>query len=248
MSARTYQTPAGPLYSVTTVLGIIDKSQALVPWGANCAVKYIRNAIDSMQDSCSTIATDKLEQVYQEARNAHRNIKEDAADVGSQVHDMIERWCKMPGKRCIIPSEDTDPRVINGFTLFLQWAEEVELEPLENEIQVYSARHEFAGTLDLIARGKFNKRWRKKRTYLIDFKTSNDFYESFGPQVAAYKEGYIECNGKYTIDGTGVLRLGKEDGKPEFRDSTEHHHINWLRFLAAKDAYHLWRGRPNGHV
>jgi hypothetical protein len=246
MSARTYQTPAGPLYSVTTVLGIIDKSQALVPWGANCAVKHIRGALSTQIEDGYPVPLEMFENALQEARNAHRNIKEDAADVGSQVHNLIEDWCKSKGHISPKP-EAFDPRVINGFNLFLQWAQEVELEPLENEIQVYSARHEFAGTLDLIARGKFNKRWRKKRTYLIDFKTSNGFYETFPLQVAAYSQGYVEGGGRHTIDGIGVLRLGKEDGKPEFKDYTEHQILAFEQFLAAKNLYMLMRGRPRGH-
>ena len=142
-----------------------------------------------------------------------------------------------------------DSRVVNAFDLFVNWAKEVELEPLIIEQPVHSLRHEYGGTFDILARGKFDKKWRKKRTYLIDTKTSKAIYDTFPAQVASYSEAYREMAAAkrlpaHKVDGEGIIRVGKTDVEFEFVDCTEHHDLNFLRFLSLKDAYILWNGRP----
>jgi hypothetical protein len=68
-------------------------------------------------------------------------------------------------------------------------------------------------------------------------------YDSYEMQDAAYSEAF-RVEGKITIEGEGVLRVGKEDAKPDFHDSTERHYLRFEQFLAAKNLFVLMKGRP----
>ena len=249
---RIYTTPVGRLWSVTTLLGIIDKSGPLTYWAAKQAVLYVEQELEKAYvtyPASYEIPVRDMRRILDAAKKEFRNAKEKAANRGKEVHKLIEEWVRQGYKGTDDLEEDfpkaSNGEIANSFQLFLNWAREAELEPLESERVIYHPNQEFAGTADLIARGKFNKKWRKSRIYLLDMKTSKDFYETFGPQISAYTEGYRNTpKSKHQIDGMGIIRIGVEDGKPEFRDYTEHHSLNYMRFLAAKEAYILWKGRP----
>lgn len=244
---RTYPTEHGKVWSSTTILGMKDKSYPLMFWASALAGDFIEHEIleqGEVRDGNVVIPEITLADIIGRGKRAFQVKTTEAADIGTTVHRLVEAWCK--GKK--IPLIQ-DPLVKNAFDLFLSWAKQVDLEPLVVEQKVWSLRHEYGGTLDIVARGKFNPKWRKKRVYTIDTKTSKGIYETFAPQVASYTEAYRERAGekgfpKIKIDGEGIIRVGKEDGKPEWADFTEHHDINFQRFLALKDAYILWNGRP----
>ena len=248
---RSYPTEQGGVWSSTTILGIKDKSGALTQWAANECAKYIDEAV------CSTATREEgradyirlplstFKMIVESGKKAFRSKKDEAADIGTTVHRLIEGWFKV-GRHPMLPM---DSRVVNAFDLFVSWAKEVELEPLIIEQPVHSLRHEYGGTFDILARGKFDKKWRKKRTYLIDTKTSKAIYDTFPAQVASYSEAYREMAAAkrlpaHKVDGEGIIRVGKTDVEFEFVDCTEHHDLNFLRFLSLKDAYILWNGRP----
>lgn len=249
-SGRSYETPIGLCWSVTTVIGILDKSGPLTYWAARCATEYIYNKVHGLADlyKKNSIKLETLDPILEEARKEFKNVKDEAADIGNQVHEIIEKWCKsnigkVPEYSLELP-EGIDPRVVNGVNLFLQWAKEVEFEPLHSELFVYHPKYEYAGTTDIIAKGRFDKRWKKKRTYLIDIKTSKGIYETYLMQDAAYVEAF-RVDGKIVIEGEGVIRVGKEDAKPEWHDATADHMLNFDRFIAAKNLFVLMKGRPS---
>jgi hypothetical protein len=256
---RSYGTPAGRVWSATTILGFKDKP-ALVQWASNMAVDYLRGELldhlhDDPEGRCYYhLDSGVMSGLLTEAKTAHRRALKEAGDIGTIVHQLIaDHLCK---REVVIPRGD---EILNAFSLFLVWADTVELEPLVLERSVVSTRHEYGGTFDLIARGRFNPKWRKKRTYMIDTKTSKGIYDTFGPQVAAYSEAYREMvlgghvfrdegnnTGKINpkIDGEGIIRVGKTDANFEFVDVSKDHAKNLRKFLVLKDAYIAWNGRP----
>src|SRR5271157_1505287 len=81
------------LHGVTTVLRVIDKSNALVPWASKkCAEKILRT-IPITPDSLmvAPISLADFTKLVMEAKNAHKEILEDASDVGHAAHLCLEK-------------------------------------------------------------------------------------------------------------------------------------------------------------
>lgn len=226
----------GKFWSVTTILGILEKP-ALVQWAANCAVQHITDHIVELLTSPKETI-----RILQEAKTAHKAIKDDAADIGTQVHEWIEVWA---GNGPLPPVPDNQ-LVVNGISAFLEWASSVELRPVESEVRVYHPQYRYAGRFDLIATLRQGKQ-RKPRTYLLDIKTSSAVYDSMLYQLAGYEEAYRVCDGKHKIDGRGIIRLDKKTGKPEWKEYTNIEEIaGWEIFKRLSEVYYLIKGTPNG--
>lgn len=236
----------GKFWSVTTILGILEKP-ALVQWAANCAVNYITEAF-AFTD---TLTPQGIADILTQAKAAHKNIKDEAADIGTQVHEWIEKWAEsMMGQQPNYtgPCEKliSDERVLNGVTAFMEWAKSVELKPVESEVKVWHPQYRYAGRFDLIATLKQGKQ-RKPRTYLIDIKTSSAIYDSMLYQLSAYEEAYRVCDGRHKIDGRGIIRLDKQTGKPQWQEYGNMEEIHgWEIFRRLADVYYLIKGTPNG--
>lgn len=236
----------GKFWSVTTILGILEKP-ALVQWSANCAAEYVREKLLTLP----AIWSEDIICICDEAKTAHKTIKDDAADIGTQVHDWIEKWAgTMRGQQpnYTAPCEKLVPdiSVRNGIAAFMEWAKEVNLLPLESEVRVYHPQYRYAGRFDLIATLKQGKQ-RKPRTYLIDIKTSSAIYDSMLYQLAGYEEAYRVCDGKHKIDGRGIIRLDKKTGKPEWKEYNDSEEIyGWNIFFRLAEIYYLIKGTPNG--
>lgn len=225
----------GKFWSVTTILGILEKP-ALVQWAANCAVQHITDNIVDFLTS-----PEETKRILDEARTAHRAVKDHAADIGTQAHEWIERWLTDSS----IPLPDDD--VVRGaVTTFIEWAKSVNLSPIASEVKVFHPSFRYAGRFDLLATLKQGKQ-RKSRTYLIDIKTSGSIYDSMLYQLAAYEEAYRVCDGKHKIDGRGIIRLDKTTGKPEWKEYTNIEEIaGWEIFKRLSEIYYLIKGTPNG--
>lgn len=72
-------------------------------------------------------------------------------------------------------------------------------ELISSEDFVWSDKHKYAGTADLVV--KMNN-----ETWLLDIKTSNSIHKSFDLQLASYAKGLEESKG-IKIDRTGIIWL-----------------------------------------
>lgn len=169
----------------TGVTGFKDKSGILMQWAANQAV-----------EAKSSGATDE------EARYAHRVKKETAGDIGTRVHNWIEKH--LHGED--LPYTDDMKASVEGY---LTWETERKPETLWSERIVYSKEHDYAGKLDW--GGKLDGRYG-----LIDFKTGNadnefnSYRKTYTGRMRAKTEHYIQ-NAGYDIP------ISEEDGiKAEF--------------------------------
>jgi hypothetical protein len=141
--------------------------------------------------------------VYDGIRSAYKEISNEAKEVGTQVHKWIELWIKFKiyGGVSVAdyPFESKIP--MRGFH---KWVESRDIEWILTEQKVYSKQHQFAGTVDAVAKidGK---------VCVIDFKTSAKIYKEHYLQVSAYY-GVLQEMG-IALDYGMIVRFDKEEEK-----------------------------------
>lgn len=216
--------------SVTTVLGMLDKSSALTWWASGCAVDYIREHLEELKNPSSAHS---VEEILKAAKAAFTRTSEKALDTGSQVHDAIEKYIKT-GRD--LTGELTE-HVQNGFLAFLDWESKNHVVWEKSELEIVSTRYGYAGTADAIA-------VINNHRYLIDFKTSKAIYDEYRMQLAAYLKGWNEeYAGDEKIENVAVLRLDKETGEPEFKDLSKGINDQARAFLKLLDFYYFEKKR-----
>lgn len=155
---------------VTSVIGFKDKSGPLMQWAANLAVEA-KNA--GLSDK--------------EAKYAHLKRKDEAAAIGTAVHDWIEAHLK--GQK--LPVTKEMKASVDGY---LAWENENLPNLIASEQIVYSKEHDYCGKLDW--RG-----WLGGRYGLIDFKTGS-FDEEYNSYRKA-KTGRIRAKTDHFIQNAG---------------------------------------------
>src|SRR5271157_2480834 len=212
------------LHGVTTVLRIIDKSNALVPWASKrCAEKILRTiplAPDSLM--LAPISLADFTKLVLEAKNAHKEILEDAADLGHLAHkcleDSIQQAIGHTGgvvKELInLPTEEKAKACAQaGFA----WMQAHSVRWIKTEQKVYSREFKYAGTMDgkafvdscddpACCTEQF-----KDSLSIVDWKSSNSLHPEYILQAAgAYHYAEQEEHGEI-FQNCFVLRLGKNE-------------------------------------
>lgn len=186
----------------TSVLGILAKS-ALIFWSANMAADYFKSqitpglALDEMQ----------IDAIWQQAKKAHTQKKNDSATLGTFVHKFIEQYIK--GENPAIP---TNPEIKGAVERFFSWVDKHEVKFLSSEQAVFSRQYKYAGTADFMCKidGKL---------WLGDIKTSASIYDEYWMQTSSYLEARTEeFNEGY--EGVVIVRVGKTDGDLEVKTKT----------------------------
>jgi len=201
---------------VTGVLTVINKP-ALIFWAVNKAVSFLEKTFvagkvyDEMQ----------VKEMLDTAKTAHRKSSSEASNLGKFVHQWIEDY--IAGKNPAIP---VNPQMKFAIDSFLKWEKDHNVKFLKSEQIVYSKEFKYAGTLD------FTCEYDGKK-YLGDFKTSTAIYDEYWLQTAAYQHAYLEEFPNEKIDGTIIVRIGK-DGTVDFEASTpEDYKKDFNAFLGA---------------
>ena len=174
---------------VTTYLGIVDKSRALIIWATELYRDYLLENVG--------IGNTLTEHHLYEGCNLHEERKQAAAAIGDEVHGWVEKYIK--GETPEMP-ESREAQI--GVSAFLDWAAEHNVKFRSSERVVYSKKHDFIGKMDIeaLVNGKL---------CLIDIKTSNGLYNTYGMQTAAYvRADEEESSRKY--HGRWLIRLAKE--------------------------------------
>lgn len=186
----------------TSVLGILAKP-ALIFWSANMAADYFKSQITPGK------ALDEMEidAIWQQAKKAHTQKKNDSATLGTFVHKFIEQYIK--GENPSLPS-NSDIR--GAVERFFSWVEQHHVEFLSSEQAVFSKQYKYAGTADFMCKidGKL---------WLGDIKTSAGIYDEYWMQTSSYLEARTEeFNEGY--EGVVIVRVGKTDGDLEVKMKT----------------------------
>ena len=207
-----------PYISVTNVGDVVNKP-ALVGWSARVERQmaletfadfmYDKNRLDALPVD-RAVFIKQIDELIGKEKASKREL-EKAANIGTQIHALIE-WTN---RRTLGLSVGERPQVKDeaewGFMAYEDKAKELELEPMHVEHVVFSRKHKYAGTLDLIARIKIDN---KRRVAVTDFKSGKAIYDETKMQLAAYFNAVIEM-GIAAPDTAIVIRLPKIIGDPD---------------------------------
>ncbi len=220
--SRAYTIDDTEMPSVTTVLGILDKSEFLIPWAVRACTGFIRKNKGD-RDRYPT-----LDALLGAAESEWRTARDEAADIGSDIHNLIEKYIK----NGMDAAGTMRPEVEHGFLAFLEWEKTMKVRWEESEMTIHHPELYYGGTLDAVAVIGTER-------YVIDFKSSNGFYDTFGPQIAAYREAFnYGVSNEVKATGCGILRLDKKTGIPEWKDYTKRQNRDFKSFSKLLDYYY----------
>lgn len=195
------------LISVTTVLNILQK-EALLPWAVKLCAEYLMEHIDELSGE---ITDKRYNEILKKAKQQHKKVSKEAMDIGSRTHAACEAYLK--GE---VPVLDDDTRQL--FEAFKGWWLDNRCELIQSEHTIYCPSLGYAGTCDIVCK-------KDNKVYVIDIKTSNDFWIPDMPcQLAAYAHCIEGC------EGIGIIRLDKTTNDAHWRDYTEIREKSWELF------------------
>lgn len=195
--------------SVSSISGMLDKSQTLIPW----ATKVFKEKVVDLMGECDNFSRQEVENMLEIGRTAHTEKKEEAAGIGTYVHKFAEEyvkdtnaklaWDRMEAELGKIPNEMYS-RVRDGVVGLQKWIEDTKVGLSDNEKIVYSMEHGYIGKHDTVAKYTGLR-------YLGDFKTSKGVYLEHRIQSALYMVAREEEDPKDRFDGTMIISIAKED-------------------------------------
>jgi len=184
--------------SVSQIVGLLDKSAALMFWAAKCAVDYIKENRSKFDEHAHA-----FDNICSDAVTAYKN--DQSKEIGTEVHKQIEKFIKKEFDF----KAPREAEVDNCLTAFSDWFDINNVEIIETEKTLIHFDLGYAGTCDAVAIINGTK-------YIIDWKTSKSIYPEYALQLAAYR--IAEGNNL----SVAVLRLDKETGEYEFKDMSKH--------------------------
>jgi len=187
--------------SPSAVVGKLDKSPQLMSWAVRM---FEERMLEHMRDGAQ-FTRDDVVAMLNIAKNAYNERKQEAADVGSVVHDFAEHnRTDINEVEQFNELSDTDKVLATqGVAAFNEWKSEVNPKFISSEFRIYSKRHNFVGQCDALAEidGKL---------YIVDYKTSKGVYTSQVYQIAAYMKAYEEMTGQ-KVHGAKIVNFTKDD-------------------------------------
>lgn len=240
---------------VTSIIEALDKP-ALIPWAVSQTAGYIQQnwaSFGSAATGCVGFGMDSPIRVYSKsdidrlvtlAKQQYKDVKLEAADIGSMAHDWLDRYLKEKLRGVRVPDiqRPDHPRANHAIDAALGWLCKHEFRPIFCERKVYSRSFNYAGTADkygeMIGCGEPKCcGFSGKANILGDFKTSGRIYDTYRLQLAAYRQALREETGA-SVDKCIVLRIDKDgDG---FKTLVIHEHefdLDWFGFLGALHVY-----------
>ena len=240
---------------VTTVCHIIDKSAALVPWGCKMMYEKLMRIVPTQPNETGDemlvpMSLEEFDHFATNAKSAHKEKLEDAANVGSIAHNWLEDYIKirLGLKPAFLLRWPEDERSKSCVQAALDWMREHNVRWVHTERKVFSREFDYAGTLDGVAICDSCSDpvccptpFKDVRS-LIDWKSSNYLYIEYLYQTAAYEQAYEEETGE-KLEQRWIVRLGKEDGKFDpwhcYDDTFKK---DWQGFFHALELYRTHNG------
>lgn len=210
---KTDPAPGRWVPSVTGIVGFMDNDKCgrLQGWAVKMDFLFVDEhlLIDAkkgalVQKGDKLVKLDEVSKLWliQEAKKAHRNRTQHAADIGSFVHAWVEAHIKYQLGIGPKPKKPSNDQVISGVKAYLAWEKANKVEYVYSERKIYSLAHHYAGTVDIVARvnGKLS---------VVDIKTSNYMNVEFWLQTAGYVQA-LEEEFSEKFAERYVIRLDKE--------------------------------------
>ncbi len=190
--------------SVTTQI-ILDKPH-ITPWAVEIGVRDFIKKIE-FYDSKNP---EQTEEWIKAAKFAFRATRDDAGNVGTKAHTIIEEYIndwiftgnRNPDIRSLIPP-DEDPRIFAACRSAEKFFNDYpDIIPIASELLVGDQVVGTAGTLDLLVM------WNGE-LWLLDHKTSNSAtHDDYAIQVSTYKYLFQKMTG-IKIKGCSILGYSK---------------------------------------
>ncbi len=211
----------GLLPSVTSIIGVLDKP-ALSNW------KMDRAAL-------AAVANPKQEAESEEywlarVRSAAMQETAVAADMGSEIHDAIDRH---------LGGEEYKPELDVYLAPVKEWLATEKIEIVEREVVVANLAEGYAGRVDAFFNDRDKKfgaiDWKTRRTKPAEKKIQP--YDGQGMQLAAYLAARIGAGNLHKVRAVNVYISTTEPG----RISVYEHPGLEAEYHAFLAACHLWR-------
>lgn len=210
---RFYPIDGESFVSVTTALQAVNKP-ALVQWAAKEErTMTIHASADLYEDIHGTPKMSRATYITTlDTRigklRANQKLLAKASEIGTQVHAVIEWNIRRSLGQMVGPGPELSDKAAWAFATYEEWAQSVNLKPILIEQVVYSRKHRYAGTMDLLAEvsGVLT---------LVDFKTGKAVYGEAMLQNVAYQMALAEM-GHQRAEAGLILRLPKIETDPNF--------------------------------
>lgn len=163
--------------------------------------------------------------------NSLYDKRDEAADSGTMVHDMVEAYIKeLPLPELTEFSEEQQEKVLSGFGAFEQWLSMSQIKIVEQELQLVSEEHQYGGCPDAIG-------LMAGELCLLDWKTGSSIYPDQLAQLGGYSI-LLKEHGWNLTGGFHLCRFSKDYG------DFSHHWFPELdaaekQFLLFREAYEL---------
>lgn len=222
---QVYATPDGDFPRVTSILEALAKP-FLVPWAAKqerTAVleavsrvleqegRWLDRAIEDLTDGKprAEIVAYMVQAVEDELgpAKAHQKQVQEAADIGTAIHQEIQRRTHAMLKLPHAAEAPLRDEVTWAVMAWEDWIKSSGIRPFRCEQPVWSVRLGVAGTVDLLA---FDS---ASRLGIVDYKSSKGIYDSHHVQVATYCEMASEFA---PIEWAKIVRVPKNVEDPAF--------------------------------
>lgn len=190
-----------PRVSVTSVLHTaLPKQKYLMPWAAlvvaETAVEFMQDVLEHRYDI--ELDEDELDwdAIAADLKNAWKWERDEAGDIGDQVHDACESIMRSSKgnpdiAQAIIEGGVYDDAVVHRLEHLLTWLRADKVRTVATEFTIYNDTFEYAGSCDLAA-------YVNSQPYYLDFK-SGRVNPDAALQLVAYK------NGEYIVDAQGEV-------------------------------------------
>lgn len=243
-ASHRYKMNGERVSGVTTFTGVIDKSAPLLYWATGLTENYL---IQKIEEGVK-IGVKHI----QDARWQYRARKDEAADLGSQVHKLAEDYINAKLSRKKVPEidgEEMDERVYKGYLAFVGWVNDHNVRFKSTEELVCSRRHKYVGLLDVIFTLGSEKH---KVEHIGDFKTGKPKehkrqkngrwvtvgispYPEHRYQVSAYQAAKEEESSK-AYGSKWIMYFSKDDAEfRAFSIPASEHKQDFKAFLSCKN-------------
>jgi hypothetical protein len=197
------------LAGVTDTLKVIDRSAALVPWGAKMVIEKLLRLIPLKGEDefhspmLAPMTLEDFTKIAMDAKTAPRDKLETAGDIGHAAHECLEKSIQHAidhtnGVVLELRELPTEEKAKAAAEAGFSWMNVHKVRWVGTERKIYSKKYGYAGTADGLA-------WvdscddlsccPEKYTghlALIDWKSSNDLHEEYCYQTAAYLHALLE--------------------------------------------------------
>lgn len=198
-NSHQYRIDGKIIPSVTSILGMIDKSRQLLKWSENLTREFLTSYIGMPLESTT----------IENAVTQYAQKRDTAGDIGHQVHDWIHSFIKSVMNGTEEPVMDNlQQEVLNGIMGFLKWYNKHNVKFLNTEKVVYSKKYNYVGTFDVLM-------YVDRKLTLGDYKTGKSIYPEFKLQLAAYDLALKEELQTLKVKQYLILHFNKEDGSFE---------------------------------